>query len=64
LGDIVDAKLSRLKSDSELETTRFTQAVNVNFIKKNQIPDSRGNEPGYERIIAYFIKQLIMDQNS
>jgi hypothetical protein len=64
LGDIVEAKLSRLKSDSELETTRFRQAVYVNFIKQNHIPDPCGNEPGYERIIAGFIKELMTDQNS
>jgi hypothetical protein len=64
LGDIVDVKLSRLKSDSELETTRFRQAVHVNFIKKNQIPDPCGNEPGYERVIACFIEQFMIDQNS
>jgi hypothetical protein len=64
LGDIVDAKLSILESDSELETTRLRQAVNVNFIKKNQIPDPCGNEPGYERIIVCFIEQLRIDQSS
>ncbi len=64
MGDIVDAKLSRLKSDSELETTRFRQAVYVNFIKNNHIPDPCGNEPGYERIIACFFEQLMIDQNS
>jgi hypothetical protein len=64
LGDIVDAKLSRLKSDSELETTRFRQPVYVNFIEKNQIPDPCGNESGYERIIACFIEQLMIGQNS
>jgi hypothetical protein len=64
LGDIVDAKLSRLKSDSEIESTRFRQAVYVNLIKQNQIPDPCGNEPGYERIIACSIEQLMIDQNS
>jgi hypothetical protein len=61
-GDIVDAKMSRLMSDSDLETARFRQAVYVNFIKQKQIPDPCGNEPGYERIIACFIKQLMIDQ--
>lgn len=31
LGNIVDAKMSRLKSDSELETVRFRQAVYIYF---------------------------------
>ncbi len=33
-------------------------------MKKNQIPDPCGNEPGYERIIACFIEQLKIDQIS
>ena len=33
LGDIVDAKMSRLKSNSELETARIRQAVYIEFCK-------------------------------
>jgi hypothetical protein len=36
----------------------------VNFIKKKQIPDTCGNEPGYGRTIACFIEQLMIDKNS
>ncbi len=56
--------MSRLKSDSELETTRFRQAVHINFAIRNHIPDPCGNEQGYKRIIACFIKQLMIDHNS
>ena len=38
LGDIVDAESSRLKSDSELETMRFRQAVYIEFCKSENIP--------------------------
>ncbi len=64
LGDIVDAKMSRIKSDPELETTRFRQAVYINFCKAKNIPDPCGNQIGFERIIACFIEQLMLDHNS
>ena len=64
LGNIVEAKMSRLKSDSELETTRFRQAVYINFARRNHISDPCGKEQGYKRIIACFIKQLMIDHNS
>ena len=56
--------MSRLKADSELEIVRFWKAVYINFTKKHGIPDPCGNELGYERIIACFIKQLMIDHNS
>ncbi len=64
LGDIADTKMSRLKSDHELETARFRQAVYIKFCKSKSIPDLCSNQPGYERIIACFIKQLMLDYNS
>ncbi len=63
LGDYVDRKMSRLKPDSELKTTRFRQAVYINFTKGNHMLDPCGSEPGYERIIACFIECLMMDHN-
>ncbi len=36
----------------------------LNFIHKHCIQDPCGNEPGYKRIIACFIKQLMLDHNS
>ena len=56
--------MSRLKSDSELETARFRQAVYINFCKNKSIPDPCGDQPGYERIIACFVEQLMSDHNS
>jgi hypothetical protein len=55
--------MSRLKSDSELENTRFRQAVYVNFTKNHCIPDPCRNEPGYEYIIACFIEKLMLHHN-
>jgi len=56
--------MSRLKSDSELETARFRQAVYIEFCKNKNIPDPCGTQAGYERIVACFIKKLILDHNS
>jgi hypothetical protein len=56
--------MSRLKSDSELETARFRQAVYIEFCKSKNIPNPCGNQPGYERMIACFIEQLMLDNNS
>ena len=64
LGNIVDTKMARRKSDSELETARFGQAVYIKFCKSKNIPDPCGNQAGYERIIACFIEQLMLDHNS
>ena len=64
LGNIVDRKLSRLKTDSEIETTRFRQAVYLNFAKRHGIQDPCGSEPGFQRVIACFIEQLMLDHNS
>ena len=56
--------MSRLKSDSELETARFRQAVYIEFCKSNNILNPCSNQVGYERIIACFIEQLMLDHNS
>ena len=56
--------MSRLKSDHELETARFRQAVYIRFIKTHNIPDPCGSQSGYKRIIACFIEQLMFDHNS
>jgi hypothetical protein len=64
LGNIVDPKMSRLKSDSELKTAQFRQAVYMNFTKNHCTPDPSRNKPGYEYIIACFIEKLMLDHNS
>jgi hypothetical protein len=56
--------MSRLKTDSELETARFRQAVYIEFCRNKNIPDPCGPEAGYERIVACFVEQLMMDHNS
>jgi hypothetical protein len=64
LGNYVDKKMSRLKPHSELETTRFRQAVYIKFTKQNHMPNPCGSKPGYKRIVACFNKRFMMDHNS
>ena len=64
LGDIVDRKMSKLRSNSEIETTRFRQAVYLTFIKRHHIQDPCGSKPGYQRVVACFMEQLMLDHNS
>jgi hypothetical protein len=40
------------------------QAVYIEFCKSKNIPDPCNNQVGYKRIIACFIKQLMLDCNS
>jgi hypothetical protein len=56
--------MSRLKPDSEIETTRFRQAVYVEFCRSQKVPDPCGNHDGYERIVACFLEKLMHDHNS
>jgi hypothetical protein len=56
--------MSRLKSNSEVEFAIFRQAVYIEFCKSESIPDPCGSQAGYERIIACFIEQLMLDHNS
>jgi hypothetical protein len=64
LGDIIVAKISRLKQGSAVETERFRQAQYINWCKSKLIPDPCGRERGYERIVACFIENLMLDCNS
>jgi hypothetical protein len=64
LGRFIDAKLAQLKQGSAFETERFSQAQYLKWCKDKLIPDPCGSEPGYERIIACFIKNLMLDCNS
>ena len=64
LGDIVDRKMSKLRSNSEIETTRFRHAVYLTFIKRHHIKDPCGSKPGYQRVVACFMEQLMLDHNS
>jgi hypothetical protein len=58
--------LSRLKTDSEIETTRFRQAVYLNFAKKHciQVNAAANQDTGYKRIITCFMEQLMLNHNS
>jgi hypothetical protein len=56
--------MSRLKHGAEVETERFRQAQYINWCKLKLIPDPCGCDRGYERIVACFAKNLIMDCNS
>jgi len=56
--------MSRLKQDTSIGTTRFRQAVYLNWTRRMLIPDPTGNDRGYTFIIACFIEQLVHDHNS
>ena len=63
LGDFIDVKLTRLKQGSVIETERFRQAQYLIWCKQKLIPDPCGEEPGYERVVACFVENLIIDCN-
>jgi len=63
MGDFIDAKLARLKQGSVIETERFRQAQYLKWCKQKLIPNPCGEEPGYERVVACFIENLIIDCN-
>ena len=63
LGHFIDAKLARLKQGSAIETERFRQAQYLKWCKQKFIPDPCGEEPGYERVVACFVENLIIDCN-
>jgi len=54
----------RLKQGSAIETERFRQAQYLNWCKQKFVPDPCGNEPRYERLVACFIENLMLDCNS
>ena len=56
LENLVDAKIVRLKQGASLETTRFRQALFIKWCNQKSVPDPRGAEPGYERIVACLLK--------
>jgi hypothetical protein len=56
--------MSRLKQDSTVETTRFRQAVYINWTRNMLIPDPCGPEPGYEFVLACFLEKLMNSHNS
>jgi hypothetical protein len=47
-----------------IETERFRQSQYLKWWKQMLIPDPCGSEPGYERLVAYFIENLMLDCNS
>ncbi len=64
LENCVDAKIARLRLSSSIETERFRQAKYLDWCRVVKIPDPCGKEQGYEWIIAFFGKNLIMDCHS
>ncbi len=64
LGHFIDAKVARLKQGSAIETEQFRQAQYLNWCKQKFVPDPCGDEPGYERLVACFIENLMLDCNS
>ena len=63
LGHFIDAKVARLKQSSAIETERFRQAQYLKWCKQKLVPDPCGDEPGYERLVACFIENLMLDCN-
>ncbi len=64
LENCVDAKIARLRLSSSVETERFRQAKYLNWCQVKKIPNPCRKELGYERILACFGKNLIMDCHS
>ncbi len=64
LGNFVDTKMSQLKQDPTVETTRFRQAVYINWTKNMLIPDPCDPEPGYKFVLARFLEQSMNSHNS
>jgi hypothetical protein len=64
LGHFIDAKVARLKQCSAIETERFRQAQYLNWCKQKFVPDPCGDEPRYERLVACFVENLMLDCNS
>jgi hypothetical protein len=65
LGHIIDSKWSGSKLDSEIETTKFRQAVYVRWAKNMNITKPCGaGQSGYKQIVACFIKNLMLNHNS
>jgi hypothetical protein len=61
LGNSVDEKIARLRINSSIETERFRQAKYLNWCQIKKIPNACGNENRYKRILACFIKNLIIN---
>ena len=55
--------MSRLKQDTSIGTTRFMQAVYLNWTRQMLIPDPIGHDQGYTFIVACFIEQLMHDHH-
>jgi hypothetical protein len=64
LGHFIDVKLARLKEGSAIETEWFRQAQHKKWCKQKFISNPCGREPGYEQLVACFIKNLKLDCNS
>jgi hypothetical protein len=64
LGNIVDKKMSRLKCCSQAETKQFRQAKWIELTKRNHMINPCSSKPGFERVIACFIENVMMEGNS
>jgi hypothetical protein len=64
LENYVGAKIARLRLSSSIETEQFRQDKYLDWCQIKKIPNPCGKEHGYERILACFGKNLIIDSNS
>jgi hypothetical protein len=55
--------MSLVKLGSGDETTRFRQAVYIDWTIKKHIPDPCGGQPGYSCVISCFVENLMLDNN-
>jgi hypothetical protein len=63
LENIINAKMSLVKRGSGDETTRFRQAVYIDWTIKKHIPNPCGGQPGYSCVISCFVENLMLDNN-
>jgi hypothetical protein len=63
MGDHVDREVARSRQDKELETEAAWQSHYIFWCSIIGIPDPCGNEIGYQRIVAIYIKFVMCSIN-
>ena len=58
MGDCVDRELAQSWQDTEIETEAARQAHYIKWANILGIPDPCGSYPGYQRIVAIYIKYV------
>jgi hypothetical protein len=63
MGDSVDREVALSRRDKEIETEAARQAHYIRWCEIMSIPDACGHQPGYQRIVAIYIKYLMKGVN-